>query len=186
MLVPTLCSWLLSCHNYVYMCVYVTDQFATSGRFRSHLACFEAIWPASKLASYMRLCRSSQFRPTRRFLNELLERPANKLASYYRVCVDPASFEAIQPANFKAGHYLAQQLWIRPAHFEAGQPPLKWADRLRNGLGCKSGLKIYTTSFSNKTILEHGREITNCHSVSILPWRVSRIYVKLNIGFPVM
>ena len=66
----------------------------------------------------MRLCQSSQFRPTRQFQNELLERPVNKLASYYHIHVDPASleavqpgdFEAIQPAGFEAGHYLSQQL----------------------------------------------------------------------------
>ena len=55
------------------------------------------------------MCRSSLFQPTRRFENELLERPANKLVSCYHVCVDPASFEAVQPGDFEA---------IQPAGFE--------------------------------------------------------------------
>ena len=75
----------------------------------------------NKLASYTRFCRSSQFWPARQFWNELLEQPANKLASYYCVCVGSASFKAVQPASFEAGYYLSQQLWIEPAHFEAGQ-----------------------------------------------------------------
>ena len=55
------------------------------------------------------------------------ERPVNKLASYYRVCVDPASFEAVQPAGFEAVHYLSQQLWIGLAYFKAGWPASEWA-----------------------------------------------------------
>ena len=45
---------------------------------------------------------------------------------------------------------------------------------------------MYTTSFSNKTVLEPVREITNLLSASILTWWFSHIYIELNVHFPTM
>ena len=68
----------------------------------------------------------------------------------------PASFKAVHPASFKA---------VRPASFKAvqpapllfishklGQPVLKQAGQLRNGLSCKSGLNIHVYTWCHTQI----------------------------------